>query len=318
MSEKSIDIQTRRNAFKKLLKKAACCKINMLYFLSLDFARLERELTLQEKIDYISYKFFQHLKYNLNIFTPETFSEKIQWLKIFYENPLLTTCADKYRVREYAAEKIGADTLIPLTGVYDSPDEIDFDTLPERFALKVNWGSGQNIICRDKKTFNMQEAKNKLRKWLQKESNHYYHSFEVSYKNIVPKIICEQYIEQLDGKLLDYKFFCFNGKVEYIQVDFDRHTNHTRSLYSRKWEKMNFILKFAQQIEFIPRPECFEKMVEFAERLAQDFLFVRVDLYNISTKIYFGEMTFYPGSGMEAFFPQEWDGKFGELLILPR
>jgi hypothetical protein len=293
-------------------------KISVEYFISLDAVKFERELTVQEKIDYISYQFFLNLRYNLNIFTPKTFCEKIQWLKVFYEKPLLTICADKYRVREYVEEKIGTDILVPLIAVYDSLEEIDFDTLPSKFVLKVNWGSGLNIICKDKAKINIQEIKDTLSKWLRKESNHYYYSFEFSYKNIIPKIVCEQYIEQIDGKLLDYKFFCFNGNVKYIQVDFDRHTNHTQSFYNREWEKVNFTLKFEQKMEPIAKPEHFDKMLEIAEKLSQDFTFVRVDLYNIDAQIYFGELTFCPGSGMYVFNPNEWDEKLGELIVLPQ
>jgi len=157
-------------------------RLDKQYLRYLKAVKYERELILQEKIDHISYQFSKTLGYTLDIDTPKTFNEKIQWLKLFYEDPLLTTCADKYLARGYVEEKIGGDVLVPLIGVYDSPEEIDFAALPDRFVLKVNWGSGSNIICRDKKRLNIQETKNKLQKWLQKTSNHYYDSLEFSYK----------------------------------------------------------------------------------------------------------------------------------------
>jgi hypothetical protein len=293
-------------------------KIRHAYFRFLQTAKLERELTLAEKIDYISYQFFMDLGYNLDILNPKTFNEKIGWLKLFNEDPLLTICADKYRAREYVEEKIGPQALVPLIGVYDSPYEIDFSALPEKFVLRVNWGSGYNIICKDKKNLNIQKAINKLNGWMKKESNNYIHSFEFSYKNIVPKITCEHYLEQPDGQLLDYKFFCFHGQAQYIQVDFGRFTNPSRSFYDRQWELMDFTTIWKRQEEPIPKPEGFDKMIELAEKLARGFVFMRVDFYNVDGKIYFGEMTFYPDNGTGVFIPHEWDGKFGDLLTLPK
>ena len=150
---------------------------------------------------------------------------------------------------------------------------------------------------------------------MKKERNTYYLEFEFAYKDIMPKITCEQYIEQMDGNLLDYKFFCFHGKVAYIQVDFDKTTNHSTSFYNRQWEIMDFTYDKPGH-EPIAKPEGFEKMMAIAEKLAQPFIFVRVDLYNINAKIYFGELTFYPNSGLGIFTPQEWDGKFGKLLCI--
>lgn len=317
----SRDILARLDTLETRLLRESCGnhgKISETYFRSLDADKIQKDLSLQEKIDYISYQFFQHLEYNLDILTPKTFNEKMQWLKVFYEDPLITKCSDKYLVREYVEERIGSDVLVPLVGAYSSPEEIDFNALPDKFVLKVNWGSGLNIICHDKKSLNIQETKDLLSQWMKKESNHYYNSFEFGYKDIKPKIICEQYIEQLDGKLLDYKFYCFNGRFKYVHIDFDRQTKHTRSFYNREWEKLNFTTRYPQRAEPIKKPDQFDKMIEIVEALAKGFIFVRVDLYNIDKKIYFGELTFYHGSGMEVFTPQEWDAKLGELITLPQ
>jgi len=278
--------------------------------------RFDPDLTFDEKVEYVSLRFEKYHGYPLRLAAPGTFSEKLQWLKLFNEDPLITTCADKYRVREYVQEKIGEDVLVPLLGVYDSPDQIDFAALPDRFVLKVNWGSGYNIICKDKNTLNIKKVKKMLAKWLKNEKNTYYIGFQFAYKNIIPKITCEQYIEQIDKNLLDYKFFCFHGTVAYVQVDSDRDTNHSISFYDRQWEKMNFRYADKPDHAVIPKPEVFEEMLALAEKLAQPFVFVRADLYNINAKIYFGELTFYPTDGISPFTPQEWDAKLGDLIDL--
>ena len=176
----------------------------------------------------IKKQFKEALGYELNLENPKTFNEKIQWLKLYYHNPLITKCADKFKVRDYIKEKIGEEYLIPLIGVWDKVEDIDFASLPEQFVLKVNWGSGMNIIVKDKSKLDIEDTKKKLKKWINPFSNHYYYSFEYSYKHIEPKIICEKYIEQVDGDLFDYKLTCFNSKVIYIEVHAFRYTeNHT-------------------------------------------------------------------------------------------
>ncbi len=267
----------------------------------------------------IKEKFKNSLGYELNLDNPKSFNEKIQWLKLYNHDPLITKCADKYLAREYIKEKIGEEYLIPLLGVWDNPDDIDFDALPNQFVLKVNWGCGQNIIVKDKSQLNIEEVKEKLKNWLKPLSNHYYYSFEWGYKNIQPKIICEKYIEQINDQLYDYKIFCFNGNPKYIQVDVDRFSDHKRCIYNNLWQKEIFKTGegFKLYNKDIEKPKNLELILKLSEKLSLDFHHVRIDWFIIDEKLYVGELTFTHGNGMEKFSIPEWDYKFGELLKLP-
>ena len=268
--------------------------------------------------DIIKKQFKEALGYELNLENPKSFNEKLQWLKLYYHNPLMTKCADKYLAREYIKEKIGEEYLIPLIGVWDKVEDIDFNSLPKQFVLKVNWGSGQNIIVKDKSKLNIEETKNKLNGWLKPFSNHYYYSYEWQYKDIEPKIICEKYIEQMDGNLLDYKVFCFNGNSHYIQIDIDRYTNHTRCFYNLNWEKQIFTILYPLYSVKVDKPKYLNLLIELSNKLCKRFNHVRVDWYVINDKLYFGELTFTHENGIGEFMPQEYDYKFGELLELPK
>lgn len=289
----------KKTKFEKLLKK-----------------KFDPNLSLEDKKYIIENQFEQAVGYKPNIDKPKTFNEKLQWLKLYNEDSLLTKCADKYLVREYVKEKIGSEYLIPLLGVWDSPDDINFDKLPNQFVLKVNWGSGQNIIAKDKTNFDIKEAKKKLQNWIKPKSNHYYYSFEWCYKNIEPKIIAEPFIQQLNEDLYDYKLLCYNGKVKNLFVVSDRFNNKFVDFYDINWNKLPFERLYHNSPNGIPKPENLEPMICLAEKLAKDFPFARVDFYNIEGQLYFGEITFYPGNGMEPFTPIEWDYKLGEMLNL--
>ncbi len=278
--------------------------------------KYDPNLSLDDKKYIIEQQFERVVGYKPNIDNPRSFNEKMQWLKLYNEDPLLTKCADKYLVRDYVKEKIGEEYLIPLLGVWDSPDEIDFDKLPNQFVLKVNWGSGQNIIVKDKSKLNIEEAKAKLREWMKPRSNLYYYSFEWCYKNIQAKIIAEKYIQQLNDDLYDYKFLSYNGKVKNLFVVSDRYNNKYVDFYDTDWNKLPFERLYHNSPNGIAKPQNLDRMISLAERLSKDFPFVRVDFYDIEDKIYFGEITFYPGSGLEAFEPVEWDYKLGEMLTL--
>ena len=279
--------------------------------------KYDPNLSLDDKKYIIEHQFEQAVGYKPNIDNPRSFNEKMQWLKLYNEDPLLTKCADKYLVREYVKEKIGEEYLIPLLGVWDSPDDIDFDKLPNQFVLKVNWGSGQNIIVKDKAKLDIEETKTKLREWLSPHSNHYYYSFEWSYKNIKPKIIAEQFIQQLNNDLYDYKFFSYRGKVKNLFVVSDRFNKKYFDFYDTDWNKLPFERVYHNSPNGIIKPQNLDRMISLAETLSKDFPFARVDFYDLENKIYFGEITFYPGNGMEAFEPVEWDYKLGEMLTLP-
>ena len=283
------------------------------------YARRFKGLTDDEKIFIIRHQFENSIDYKLNMDNPKTFNEKIQWLKLYNEDPNITICAGKDTAKEYVKNAIGEEYVVPSIAVYSSVDEIDFDKLPNEFVLKVNWGSGQNVIVRDKKSANIEEIKEKLNNWMKPESNHYYFSFEFSYKNVIPKIVCEPYIGELKDNLTCYKIFNFGSKPYLIQAVFDDKTSYeTINYYDLNWNKLDLRQNFPNNPNDMPRPKNLEKMVELAEKLAKPFpYFVRTDFYEIGDKVLFSEFTFFSDNGMAAFYPAEWDRKLGDMIKLP-
>ena len=279
-----------------------------------------REENIKFKEEIISHQFLQGTGYELNLENPKTFNEKLQWLKLYYHDPLITKCADKYLVREYIKETIGEEYLIPLIEVWDRVEDIDFDKLPNQFVLKVNWGSGQNVVVKDKNKLNIEEVKNKLRYWMQPTSNHYYYSYEWGYKNIKPKIICEKYMQDNNtNNLIVYGFYCFNGAPKFIHTITDAHTGTDRcNIYDLNWNKQDFFYIWENTDYAIKKPEQFELMISLVKKLCHKFTHVRVDLFHINNNVYVGELTFYTNAGLTPFIPIEWDYKFGELLELPK
>lgn len=253
----------------------------------------------------------------LNLENPKTFNEKIQWLKLYDNSPLKTKLADKYLVREWINENLGEEYLIPLLGVYDSFDEIDFDKLPDKFVLKANHGCAWNIIVKDKQKFDKKKAKKKFDKWM-KRNYALKAGFEMQYKDIPPKIVAEAFIQDSKGELNDYKVLCFNGEPKFIWIDQGRFSNRTENIYDTKWNLQPFLLTYENSKEEVPPPKNLETMIEFARKLSKDFALVRVDFYNVDGKIYFGEMTFTSASGVDVFKPAEYDLKLGEMLELPK
>ena len=265
-------------------------------------------------------QFKRHLGYPLDLRHPKTFNEKLQWLKLHEHNPLITKCADKVAVRDYIKEKIGEEYLVPCLGVWDNPNDIDFDKLPNQFVLKVNWGSGQNIIVKDKTSLDITDVRNKLAAWMAPESNHYFAFFEWGYKDIKPKIICEKYIEESENKpVSDYKFFCYHGQPKYMYVAVDSF-NYKRmriNYYDCDFNKLPLTRHYPNTDYDIPKPKKWDRMIELSKILSEPFLFVRVDFFIVGNSLKVGELTFYPGAGLDAFEPTEWDYKFGNPLKLP-
>jgi hypothetical protein len=227
----------------------------------------------------------------------------------------MTLCADKVNVRNYIQSTLGDTYLVELLGIYDSVNAIDINELPDKFVLKVNHSSGQNIICRNRNELDWANAKLKLQHWMNPQSNHYFFSYDWCYKDIKPQIICEKYIDQED--LLEYKFLCFGGKAEMLYVCTERRTGLKIDFFDLHWNWLPFTRYYPNCTRRIPKPAVFDEMIHVAEKLAEPFPFVRVDLYEDDGKVLFGELTFYPGNGMERFDPVEWDFKVGELLQLP-
>jgi hypothetical protein len=251
----------------------------------------------------------------LNLENPQNYSEKIQWMKLYDCTSLKTKLADKYLVRDWAKEKIGGQYLVPLVGVWDHFDEIDFDSLPQQFVLKANHGCGWNMIVEDKDSFNKAAAKNKFEWWLH-HNFAFDHGFEMQYKDIPPKIIAEQYIGD-GGDLFDYKIACFNGEAKYIWVDSERFTAHKRDVFDIEWNLQPFTIQYPNSPNIPARPKKLEEMIELATKLSQGFIHVRVDLYEVGGKVYFGEMTFTSGSGSEKFNPEEYDYIWGKMIDIP-
>lgn len=268
---------------------------------------------LHIKIDY-----YIRLGKHINLSSPATFNEKLQWLKLHDRKPEYRNMVDKYEVRKYIAETIGEIYLIPLLGVYDFFDDIDFNTLPEQFVLKCTHDSGGIIICKDKSKFDIDAARIKINNYLKR--NYYYHGMEWPYKNVKPRIICEKYMADDTGiDLKDYKFMCFNCEVKCCNVCLNRNslTGLNIDFYDMDWNLMPFERQdHPSSGTIIPKPENFEEMIIFAEMLSKDKSFVRVDFYEICGKLYFGELTFYPGSGFMKFIPESYDNLLGSWLDL--
>ncbi|MBR3255373.1 MAG: glycosyl transferase [Clostridia bacterium] len=269
-----------------------------------------------EKYLRLLYKFKMHSKLDLK--NPKSFNEKLQWLKLNDRNNNYTTMVDKYQVKQYVANILGKEYIIPTLGIYNKFDEIDFDKLPNKFVIKCTHDSGGVIIVKDKKVFDKKAAKKKISKKL--KFNYYYSCREWPYKNVKPRIIVEQYLKNDNGKELpDYKFFCFNGKVKMILVCSNRKGNYKNTnFYDTNWNLLPFTRKsHNNSLKIIERPHNLEEMINIAENLAKNIPFIRVDLYEVNNKVFFGELTFYPSSGFEGFNPDEWDKILGDMLELP-
>lgn len=256
--------------------------------------------------------FKRRLGYELNLKCPETFNEKIQWLKAFYYDPIMTQCADKYEVREIIADQIGEQYLVPLYGVYDRAEDIPLRELPKEFVLKPNHASGHVILCHDKNSMEWDKEYKKLNRWL--KENYYYQNGEWVYRDIKPRIICEHL---LHGEMIDYKFMCFYGEPKLLFTCSERETGLKVTFFDMNFHKLPFIRKYPSSNN-IQKPEFFDDMVRCSKILSKRFPFVRVDFYENEGKLYFGELTFFPGNGMEYFEPEEWDKKIGDLLDLSK
>lgn len=253
--------------------------------------------------------------HELDLDRPSTFNEKIQWLKLYDSTPIKTRLADKYLVREWIKEKIGEKYLIPLLGRYDCYDDIDFDSLPDRFVIKCNHGSAWNIIVKDKNALNLEDTKAKLDAWV--NTNYAFRSYEFHYRDIHPQIIIEKYLYKTEVVFYEYHFYCFSGCVEQIWLDINTADDHKRKIYDKYWNELDMVVKLPRLETDIPKPDNLDVMLELAEKLSDGFPHVRVDFYRLDDgTIYFGEMTFTPASGTVELPPSE-NVKLGSLIELP-
>lgn len=255
----------------------------------------------------------------LNLKNPQTFNEKIQWLKLYDSTPLKTRLADKFLVRDWVKEKIGEKYLIPLLGVWDSFDEIDFDKLPNQFVLKCNHGSGYNIIVTDKSKFDINEARQKINNWMNEDFAFY--GFELHYSAIPHKIVAEKYIDEIAcGDNADYHIFCFNGKPKLFYLTNRKGLNandRNWSFYDTELNLLQWHHPAYKKIARINPNNNLKRLFKLATVLCKGFIFVRVDLFCIGDTIYFGEMTFTPSNGLAKYTPNTWEKEFGKMIELP-
>lgn len=292
-------------------------KLEYIYFNNIYKQRFNPKISVKKQKYIICYQYKISFGRFPNLKNPQSFNEKIQWLKLNYKNPLMTRLADKHLVKKYVSKLIGNKYIIPTLGVWNNAKEIDFSKLPRQFVLKTNWGSGQNIIVEDKTKINKNEIINKLNSWINIKQNHYFYSFEWCYKNIKPKIIAEKYIATNNQDLLDYKIMCYSGIAKNLFVCSERKTNLKVTFFDLNWNKLPFKRHYETSSVNLKKPSNLKEIIELSEKLSKPFPFARVDFYITNNKIYFGEITFYPGNGVEKFTPEIWDYKLGKYIILP-
>ncbi len=268
---------------------------------------------------YLRKRYRAHFGKKLNLANPQTFNEKLQWLKLYDRKPIYTTMVDKYAVKQYVAEQIGEGYIIPTLGVWDRFDDIDFDALPDQFVLKCTHDSGGLVICRDKSKLNKAAAKAKIEKFLKREF--FWVHREWPYKNVKPQIIAEQYMEDSKtAELRDYKFFCFDGVVKALFVATERQKAGEEvkfDFFDPNFNRLP-IRQGHPNAKFLPeKPEKLDEMIRLAESLSKGIAHVRVDFYEVNGKVYFGELTFSHFAGLVPFEPEEWDYTLGDWIQLP-
>lgn len=272
---------------------------------------------LPDKI-YLEWLFRLRMGYRLDLKNPKTFSEKLQWLKLYDRKPEYTTMVDKYAVKDYVASIIGSQYIIPTLGVWDRPEDIEWDKLPNQFVLKTTHGSGSSgvVICTDMATFDKEKAIAKLNNSMKKDI--YCLLREWPYKNVPKRIIAEEYISDKNGELNDYKVFNFDGEPRMIEVDYNRFSGHSRNLYDMDWKRIDAVLKYPSVPghEFT-KPVVFDELKDLCRKVSVGIPHVRSDFYVVENKIYFGELTFYHGSGYEKTTPEEFNNTIGGWLVLP-
>ena len=268
-------------------------------------------------VPYLKIMYYAHFGRKLDLENPTTVTEKMQWLKLYDRNPRYTDMVDKQEAKRIITETIGEGYVIPTLGVWNDPDEIDFGALPDKFVLKTTHDSGGVFICRDKAALDVSAAKEKMRKSLDRD--YFYWGREWPYKNVKPRIIAEQYMEDMaTGELRDYKWFCFHGVPKLMAIFCDRSIGATTADYfddSFNLLDMNWTYPAANIAP--EKPRSFEQMKQMAAALSQDIPCLRVDFYEVNGKPYAGELTFFHGAGFDVIHPKEWDARIGAWITLP-
>ncbi len=265
----------------------------------------------------IHYEYFSGKKLDIN--NPEEFNAKIEWYKVFFRPKILNQLVDKYEVRSFVTEKIGAKYLNDIYGVYDKVEEIPFKDFPNKFVIKATHSSGHNIIVKDKKQLDIAKVSKKLNKWL-KVNQYYRMGQEWAYKDVKPRYIVEHFLKESDkNTLVDYKFYCFNGVPKFIDVHIDREDDHKQGCFDLDFNLLPFgkSKTYKSISSDIKKPTNLNEMVEIATKLSENLPFVRVDLYSVNGKTIFGEMTFYPSDARKEFYPNKYNKIIGDYFILP-
>ena len=275
----------------------------------------KRYCAIYDDRTFLSDKFKRMVGYDLNIENPKTFNEKIQWLKLFNHQDIYTVMVDKFAVKRYVSEQIGHKYVIPTLGVWQRFDDIDFERLPNQFVLKCNHDSGSTVFVENKDTMDIAKTREKLTSAL--NINYYWKGREWPYKNVPRKIIAERYIA-VPEDMVDYKFLCFRGNPEMLFTCTERFEGNGLKVtfFDLNWNRLNFERHYPSSKKEIARPQNLELMIELSGKLSKGIPFVRVDFYEIKGTVYFGELTFFPGGGMEEFRPVEWDYILGEKIVL--
>lgn len=286
------------------------------------FLRMVKEDKLHWLPDklFLSWMFRIKMGYRINWENPVTFDEKVNWIKLYNRNPLYTKLVDKYAVKQYVSEKIGAEHVVPTLGVWDKFDDIDFDSLPNQFVLKCTHDSGGLVVCKDKSKLDLEKARENIEKSLKR--NYYYKWREWPYKNVRPRILAEKYLEDsVDNELRDYKFHTFNGEPRILLIASNRHNKEKKGF---DFFDMNLQPLDLRDIS-VPNsplgrphpPKNFDQMRQFCRMLAKDFPCVRVDFYEVNGHVYFGEMTFFDDAGFMRNTPSSWEKEWGDMVTLP-
>ncbi|MDO4548518.1 MAG: ATP-grasp fold amidoligase family protein [Clostridia bacterium] len=265
---------------------------------------------------FIKLQYYLKLGRRLNLEKPALYNEKLQWIKLYDRKPIYNKFVDKIAVRDYVARTVGKKYLVPMICTCDSEDDIPWDELPRKYVLKCSHGSSCNIIQDGKKSESViMRERARLPEWMKR--NWYWFSREWPYKDVKPRILIEQYLEGPSGDVpYDYKILCFDGKPVYIIVDVDRYSDHKRNFYDVNWVRQDMFNRHPGYDGDIPRPERLDEMLDVAAKLSKGIRHIRIDLYDVEGKIYFGEMTFFHGYGMEVFRPREFERKLGDLISL--
>lgn len=302
---------------KEFVKKAASQSTSGILFYS-RFRGILEKMTLAKLSDetYIRRTYKKRFGRDINLIDPQTYTEKLQWLKLFYRNDKMPICTDKYAVHQHLEYKGYKHLLNEIIGIYKRAEDIDFEALPNSFVAKTTHGCGQNLICRNKHELDWEKWKKIMNSWL--KLNVYAFGREWNYDNIPPRIMVEKFIDQ--EPLIDYKLMCFNGEPKFLQINNDLDGKHYVDFYDMEWQKVDFTYKkFLQSNHIIPKPPNFKEMAEIARKLSAPFPYVRVDFYNPFNRIIFGELTFFPGSGLLPLIPLQnnYDEILGSFLELP-